>query len=188
MKRLVLVYLLFFFLVGLGFSQGLIESILVEKDSIDVIREEMHQERVRQRNIYERRLLIELKDALDSVYETLLARRRTDAESKFEFHKRNNGLYTLFRDRFILIRVGKNCAFVFEADSLEVLLLDFNNIKKLPKDLRKLKSLKQLYWRRNSLEDVLWVRIAKISELEKLDLSQNKLSRLPSGNKKIREA
>jgi len=47
--------------------------------------------------------------------------------------------------------------------------------------------MKRLYWRANNLEDVLWIRIAKLNNLEKLDVSKNKLTRLPRGVRRVKE-
>jgi Leucine-rich repeat (LRR) protein len=69
--------------------------------------------------------------------------------------------------------------FVFGATTLKVLILDHNSIRKLPKELNGLDSLKRIYWRSNDL-GVLKPKMAKMPRLEKLVLDQNGLSKLPN--------
>ncbi len=75
--------------------------------------------------------------------------------------------------------------FVFEAAALEVLILDRNAIKKLPKELDDLQNLKRIYWQANNLEQFIRIRIQPIKGLEKLDISNNSLTRLPTGIKRL---
>lgn len=68
--------------------------------------------------------------------------------------------------------------FVFEADSLRMLVLDWNKIRKLPKELGRLDSLKKVYWRNNDFQGKR-PKIQKISQLEKLSMDGCQLSRAP---------
>ena len=64
------------------------------------------------------------------------------------------------------------------ATDLEVLLLDNNQISSLPKALNELKKLERIYWRNNTLSDRK-VKIPRMDGILKLDLTGNRLSKLP---------
>ncbi len=67
---------------------------------------------------------------------------------------------------------------IYNATDLEVLLLDNNQITRLPKELSNLKKLKRIYWRNNQLGDEK-IKLPKLDGVEKIDLSGNGLSKLP---------
>ncbi|MEO1255697.1 MAG: hypothetical protein AAFY41_12575, partial [Bacteroidota bacterium] len=67
---------------------------------------------------------------------------------------------------------------VFDADSLEVLVLDKNRISELPKSLTQLKKLNKIYWKWNDLGNSK-IKISKLEGIEKIDLEGNRLKKLP---------
>lgn len=69
--------------------------------------------------------------------------------------------------------------FVFRADSLRMLILDWNKIRKLPKELAGLDSLKKIYWRNNDFKGKK-PKITKLPQVTKLAMDGGKLEKVPS--------
>lgn len=67
---------------------------------------------------------------------------------------------------------------IFEAEMLEILVLDHNQINILPKELQNLKHLRRIYWRYNDLVKTK-PKIPRLEGIEKLDLTGNDLTKLP---------
>ncbi|MCH2045600.1 MAG: leucine-rich repeat domain-containing protein [Saprospiraceae bacterium] len=65
-------------------------------------------------------------------------------------------------------------------NSLEYIYMDNNSLKKLPKSMKKLKSLNELSIAGNKLQNDIPDVIGELTQLTKLDLSENELQELPS--------
>jgi Leucine-rich repeat (LRR) protein len=185
MGRVIFIGLLLIGAVRSTSAQELLEQIVSEKDSVELAGERYFRELQKQRKIYERRLLTEPKQTLDSVYLALIKTKRSEALERLTFYEQNDRIDTLYEIDLSYFGLKKIPEFVYRANALKVLILDFNSIKRLPKKLQGLDSLKRLYWRGNNLDDVLWVRMPKLKELTKLDLSKNKLRKVPFAIRKL---
>jgi len=156
-----------------------------KSDSIDQVRRTfLEQYRMRQR-IYQRMYEADPMATVDSVNQANFGENQSVGEKKLQAYLANTEIDTLKEIDLSYAGLDEVPEFVFDASSLEVLILDFNHIKKLPKQLGRLENLKRIYWRANKLDDFFWIRIQEIPGLEKLDISNNLLTRLPLGIKKL---
>lgn len=157
-----------------------------KEDSLMKARRTSAEEYFRNRRNYDALYARDKWAAVDSANTAMLNSKNSDERQKLiEKYQNNLRIDTLKEIDLSYCGLKELPEFVLNAKSLEVLLLDYNQIKKLPKELSELQNLKRIYWRGNQLEKFKWIRISKIDDLERLDLSNNQLKRLPTGIKNL---
>lgn len=182
MKRLTLsISMMVFSLLALAQK----DDLQKQQDSIRLIMKERMERWERNRAIYQRMYEEDPYAAIDSVIQQNRLENLPTGTKRLHSYQMNTRIDTLKEIDLSHANLDEIPEFVFEARSMEVLILDYNKIKKLPKRLKELPEFKRLYWRANDLDKVWWIRIAKIDSLEKLDISNNLLTRLPAGVKKL---
>ena len=125
------------------------------------------------------------KKTLDSVYQ---AQREMNAEKgieRLQVLRSNPRLDTLKEINLSYAGLKEIPAFIFDAVNVERLILDHNDIRKLPKELSGLKKLRYISWTNNGLDDFWWIRIGDLDQIETLNLSDNTLKRVPAGIRKL---
>ena len=142
--------------------------------------------RRRARQIYLQNLADNPKKTLDSVRQAELERHTASGQEQLEWLKTNQRLDTLKEIDLSYAGLDRVPPFVCQASNIEKLVLDYNNIKKLPAELGHLEHLKSISWNNNALEDYWWIRIQRIPQIETLDLGDNTLTRVPHGVKKLK--
>ncbi|MFY0608393.1 MAG: hypothetical protein JXR10_16865 [Cyclobacteriaceae bacterium] len=157
----------------------------VNRDSLTEARLKMIEENRLARTYFEINYQNNPQAAIDSANRAEELRRRPQGIKRLTEYQSNTRIDTLKEINLTAAGLTRIPDFVFEAKALELLLLDHNSIKRLPKELANLTNLKRVYWRANNLEQFFWIRIPKIAGLEKLDISNNLLTRLPSGVKRL---
>ncbi|MCR9067119.1 MAG: leucine-rich repeat domain-containing protein, partial [Cytophagales bacterium] len=115
--------------------------------------------------------------ARDSLNKFRIAALEQEAVNRVESYKSNTQLDTLKEIDLSHGRLTAIPSFVFQATSLERLILDHNDLHKLSGKLKKLKALKQLDWSYISA-DHKKAKIPKIKSLEHLDLSENSFQKI----------
>lgn len=113
----------------------------------------------------------------DSMAQIREQRRFEEASLRIDDYKKSN-LSDLKELDLSGARLNEMPDWIFDAQNLEVLVLDQNQITKLPKRLKELGSLKRIYWRYNDLADGKAV-VPRLPGIEKIDLTGNSLSNLP---------
>ncbi|WP_421877318.1 hypothetical protein [Marinoscillum sp.] len=161
------------------------DELTREQDSVRQIMEERMKRWEAQRAIYQRMYADDPQNAIDSVIAAEKMDNRPMGLNRLASYQRNERIDTLKELNLSYAGLEEVPAFVFQAKAMEVLILDYNDIKKLPKELGELPNLKRVYWRANNLDDYWWVRIQKMGGIEKLDISNNLLTRLPMGVKNL---
>lgn len=156
-----------------------------ELDSVERVRMERWQRAEQGRKIFERMYAEDPRAAVDSANVAIRRAHQTEGQEKLLAYQANTRIDTLVEIDLSYAGLDRIPEFVFEATNLKVLIIDHNDIRKLPKELGKLQHLERVYWRANHLDRFLWVRIQRIPNLKKLDLSNNLLERLPSGIRKL---
>ncbi len=158
-------------------------NLTAEQDSVRRIREEKMMEFRRQREIYERMYAENPRTAVEWKIDQRI--NELSGRSRLENYQKNQRIDTLREIDLTSAGLTEVPDFVLKAKNLEILVLDDNQIKKLPKELEKLEKLKRIYWRGNKLDNVWWIRIPQINDLERFDISDNLLSRMPLGVRKL---
>ncbi|MEQ8470786.1 MAG: hypothetical protein RIC35_06350 [Marinoscillum sp.] len=156
-----------------------------EQDSMRRVMEERMKVWDQQRKLYDKMYAVDPKHAVDSTNASQKAKRLAEGLKRLKGYQQNTRIDTLNEINLSYAGLSEVPDFVFNARKMEVLILDWNDIKMLPKELSELDSLKRIYWRGNNLDQYWWIRIQKIKGLEKLDLSNNSLSRLPRAVRKL---
>lgn len=156
-----------------------------DQDSVMKARLEQLSAYRKQQRIYRKMYANAPREAVDSAVLSKKKANATLGKSRLEAYRMNDRIDTLRKIDLSYAGLEEVPEFVFEAEQLEVLVLDYNDIRKLPKKLDDLPALKRIYWRANHLDNYWWIRIQKISGLEKLDISNNLLTRLPTGVKNL---
>ncbi|MEM7298250.1 MAG: leucine-rich repeat domain-containing protein, partial [Bacteroidota bacterium] len=147
-------------------------------DSLKEARRKDYEKRVAHMKEMERRMRRDLKGFRDSVALVRKEKTRKEARIRIEEYKSDPNFSELKEIDLSGAQLEEVPAFVLGAISMEVLVLDGNNISRLPKELSELKQLKRIYWRNNDL-GTKKVQIPKLIGIEKLDLTGNSLSKLP---------
>lgn len=181
MKRLVLTISLMVFIL-LGHSQ----NIKAGKDSMKGSAKSKAMRWQKNRILYQQMYLEDPYAAVDSVNEAEQRWNAAAGKMRLGAYENNTRIDTLREMDLSHAGLEEVPELVYGAMNLEVLILDYNRIKKLPKELGELPHLKRIYWRANALDKLFWIRISKMDHLEKLDISNNLLRRLPSGIKKLK--
>lgn len=161
--------------------------IKAQQDSIMKVRLARMEQWEKQRKIYEINYARDPKQAVDSVVLADKANKLEAGQERLASYLEHPRLDTLEEIDLSHSGLTEVPDFVFNALQMKVLLLDYNDIKKLPKELGALDSLKRIYWRGNNLDQYWWIRIQQIEGLEKLDMSNNSLTRLPRGVKHLKD-
>lgn len=158
-----------------------------DHDSIRKVMEARMKVWEKQRKIYDHMYQDNPYEAIDSVITAKKSEQLVNGTKRlkdYQFHDRLDTLKELNLSHAGLTEIPE---FVYSATAMEVLILDYNDIKKLPKELGTLPNLKRIYWRANKLDTYWWIRIQQIKGIEKLDISNNLLTRLPMGVKNLKE-
>lgn len=113
----------------------------------------------------------------DSVYRYNTAYSEKEAQERIAGYKAHSRLDTVKVIDLSHARLKAIPDFVYRATSAERLMLDYNDLKKLPRKLRKLKKLKRLDWSFIQVP-VNKARIPKIKSLEYLDLENNSFEKI----------
>ncbi|MEP4534859.1 MAG: leucine-rich repeat domain-containing protein [Cyclobacteriaceae bacterium] len=188
MRYFLVFYIILYALQTQG--QGVVsDDLRAREDSILKVREERFRrfdEMQKRRELYRRMLSENPALAMDSVVKARKAENLNEGLKRLAQLEQNTRPDTLKEIDLSYAGLDEIPDFVFEAKSLRILVLDYNHIRKLPKRLAELDSLKRVYWRYNELEDFRWIRVQNIGGIDKLDMSYNKLTRLPLGVKKIK--
>ena len=182
MKRLLLVIL-----IAISAQKVLSQTtdLKHDHDSIQKVMEARMKVWEKQRRIYDRMYRENPYEAIDSVITQTKKDELVSGSNRLKAYQANNRLDTLKELDLSHAGLTEIPEFVYSATSMEVLILDYNDIKKLPKHLGKLPNLKRIYWRANKLDAYWWIRIQKMEGIEKLDISNNLLTRLPTGVKNL---
>ncbi|MFY0598562.1 MAG: leucine-rich repeat domain-containing protein [Cyclobacteriaceae bacterium] len=154
-------------------------------DSLAKVYEQHHIENMKKRDFFVRKMKENPKGAMDSI---VLAKKKENKAWGLERLKQlsnNQRLDTLKEIDLSYAGLKEIPDFVYDAKNLKILVLDYNEISKLPRRLSELEHLKRIYWRSNNLGDLTRVKIRKIGSIEKLDLSYNTLTKLPRSLRKI---
>ncbi|WP_421889507.1 leucine-rich repeat domain-containing protein [Marinoscillum sp.] len=138
------------------------------------------------RKVYEQMYAMNPKAAVDSANKATMQTHQTEGQKRLMTYRTNTRIDTLVEIDLSYAGLDEIPEFVLRATKLKVLILDHNEIRKLPKQLARLQHLERVYWRANHLDRFLWVRIQRIPNLKKLDLSNNLLERLPRGVRKLK--
>ncbi|XOV90906.1 MAG: leucine-rich repeat domain-containing protein [Bacteroidota bacterium] len=175
MRLLILLYIII--LGGPVFAQ----QRTFNRDSMQQVMEE----RRKLRKIYLTNLEKYPKKTLDSVRHAQMEINSERGLLRLQELKSNTRLDTLKRMDLSYAGLNKIPDFVFDATNIEFLILSYNHIKKLPKELSRLKKLKYISWSNNGLDDFWWISIKDLDQLESLNLSDNTLTRVPLGIGKL---
>ncbi len=154
-------------------------------DSIYQVRKQRMTEARARREGYLKNLRINPRETLDSVRKEKLQRYSAEGLKRLEELSRNTRIDTLKTIDLSFAMLEAVPDFVFSALSAEKLILDYNHIRKLPKELAMLKKLKYISWKYNRLQDFWWIGMGKSNQLETLDISNNNLRRVPVGIRKF---
>ena len=152
--------------------------------NMDSMRQVMENRR-KAHQIYLKNLAENPKETLDSVYHKnreMHAQRGIERLHELESNTRLDTLKVLNLSYAGLKEIPP---FVYGAINIEMLVLDYNDIKRLPKKLSSLKNLKHISWSNNGLDDYWWIRIGNLDQIETLNLSDNTLKRIPVGIGKL---
>lgn len=182
MKPLLILSLLGLLAIDASAQEG---GVMTREDSIQQARLAQITRHQRQMEIFREMYKENPRAAVDSANAGKMAENLEAGLARLKAYEGNGRIDTLVQIDLSYAGLREVPDWVWKARALEVLILDYNNIKKLPRELVRLTKLKRIYWRGNGLEDFLWVRIARIEGLEKLDISNNLLTRLPMGVKKL---
>jgi Leucine-rich repeat (LRR) protein len=155
----------------------------VAKDSLMQAQEQRIAEYRRNREIYQKLYAENPREAVEWKINNRYA--KLTGTARLEGYLNNQRIDTLKEINLSAAGLDKVPEFVFGAKKLEVLILDDNRIRKLPKELTQLGNLKRIYWRGNALDDFRFIRIQKIKGLQRLDISDNLLTRMPLGIRKL---
>lgn len=110
--------------------------------------------------------------ARDSLFRFRTAQNEQDAQKRIAAYKINTQLDTLKEIDLSHGRLTEIPDFVFQATSVERLILDNNDLNKLPGKLKKLRQLKKLDWSHILIAHTK-AKLPKLKSLEYLDLSEN---------------
>ncbi len=182
MKRLILSTTMMVFTL-LAWAQN--DDLKRSQDSIRQVMEERMKKWETRRELYKRMYAEDPYHTIDSVLQANRVDYQQKGTDRLKKYEANTRIDTLEEIDLSYANLEEIPEFVFAAKNMEVLILDYNYIKKLPKQLNELPKLKRLYWRANDLDKVWWIKIQKIDSLEKLDISNNLLTRLPTGVKHL---
>ncbi len=175
MMRLLCLLLVIISFPGLG------QERVINMDSMHQVME--NRRKIRQ--IYLDNLAKFPKKTLDSVYQ---AQREIYAEiglERLQELRSNTRLDTLKEINLSYAGLKEIPDIIYNAINVERLILDHNDIRKLPNKLCRLKRLKYISWTNNGLDDFWWIRIGNLDQIETLILSDNTLKRVPIGIRKL---
>lgn len=155
-------------------------------DSLRRLEMELQWQVSRQRQlIYQQMYARNPKKAVDSAVAAQQVAQLPRGQARLQAYIENLRLDTLSTIDLSYAGLKTVPEWVQRAQSAQVLILDYNDIRKLPKWLADLPHLKRIYWRANSLEDRKWIGVPKMPRLEKLDLGNNTLTRVPWALRRI---
>lgn len=115
--------------------------------------------------------------ARDSLARFRIAESEWNAKERIKGYQNNTRLDTLKEIDLSHGRLTNVPEFVYKATSLDRLILDYNDLNKLPGKLKKLKQLKQLDWSNIQVTHEK-AKMPKLKSLEILDLSENSIQKL----------
>ncbi|WP_425392388.1 leucine-rich repeat domain-containing protein [Ekhidna sp.] len=172
------IYLLLMLLVSAVFSQDLTpESSENVVDSLIQARKEKYEATLKFIQEMRRRREKDPQRYADSVAQVKSDRRFKEAQKRFADYQ-NQDLSNLEELDLSGGRLKSIPKWVYQAKSMEVLILDYNSISRLPKNLNDLPTLKRIYWRYNELENGK-LKAPRLDSIRKLDISGNGLEKLP---------
>ena len=187
----VFLYALLFSLVALT-QQKEIEEVMevkfdLERDTSDLdsaaaARRQAYEQQIKRLNEYERLRKKDPKRFVDSLRALSRQKHYEEALVRLSTYETLGNFSALKEVDLSGARLERLPDFVFEAENMEVLILDDNNITELPEKLSELKNLKRIYWRNCDLGNRK-VKIPKLEGIEKLDLSGNTLEKLPKAHR-----
>ncbi len=148
-----------------------------DQDSIAIARRREYEATLKRFKENERRRNADPQGYADSIARVKEQRRFNQASARIEEYRSKN-LAEIKELDLTGARLKKVPEWIFEAEKLEILVLDYNEVSVLPKSLQDLKHLRRIYWRNNNLGSAK-PRIPKLEKIEKLDLTGNALAKLP---------
>lgn len=160
----------------LGLMVFLGSSVFAQTEEEEKAKQKAEMER--QMRIYERNP----ERYRDSVAQVRTRQSEERAQARLANYRANTRLDTLKEIDLSYMRLDELPGFLDQATGAEVLLLDHNNIRKLSKQLREMKSLKRIYWRNQDFQGKK-AKSVRLDSVEKLDLSSNRLSDIPNMRK-----
>lgn len=149
-----------------------------EEDSASIARRKDYEERLNKLREYERRRQADPEKFKDSIRQYREQRSYQEALERINEYQNDKNLSNLKEIDLSNARLDAIPEFVYSAVNMEVLVLDGNRITQLPDRLNQLNKLKRIYWRNSNLGSQK-VKVARLSGIEKLDLSGNGLTKLP---------
>ena len=147
------------------------------QDSAVVARRAAYEKRLKQVEAFRKGMAKDPKRFMDSLNAIRNEKLRVEALERIEAYRSNSELASLKEIDLSNAQLSDFPEFVFEAKSVEVLILDGNKLRALPAELAQLDKLKRIYWRNNDLDSN--AKIPRLEGIEKLDLSGNDLKKLP---------
>lgn len=156
------------FLSILGRTQAQSDSLFAaQKDEMD-----------RRMRILTKMMRQDPKAARDSLAKVYLANQKKSSKKRIKGYRANPAIEELLEIDLSNGDFNQIPSFVFDAKNLEILILNNNEITKLPKELAALQKLDRIYWERNELNKKK-IKLPKLPQVTKLDLSGNGLMKLP---------
>ncbi len=165
------------------FSKDLFSQETVDKsgvnsqDSIAMARRKEYEEALKRMEENRRRREEDPQGYADSIARVKEQRAFTRAVKRIEDYRDQN-LNEILELDLTGARLKEIPAWIYDAEKLEVLVLDQNQISGLPNELSRFKNLKRIYWRNNGLVHN-GLKIPKLEGIEKIDLSDNAFTKLP---------
>lgn len=168
-------FLLFFFISSTLFAQQKTSDVPIDTLS----KEEAYQKKLAEMQRIRRLMENDLKGYMDSIRTVKEQLAYEAAVERIARYKHDPKLLDIKELDLSDARLQYVPEFVFGATGLEVLVLDNNQITELPPELASLPNLRRIYWKNNGLGE-RHPKIPRLSTVTKLDLSNNKLEKLPA--------
>ncbi|WP_420575727.1 leucine-rich repeat domain-containing protein [Ekhidna sp.] len=156
------------------FSQ---ETNLSTEDSTAIERRKQYEETLKRIEEIRRRREKDPERYMDSIRKIKEEERYQEAVDRINQYKASD-LSSVKELDLTGARLSQIPDWVYDAERLEILILDYNQIHELPKSLNNLSELKRIYWRYNEL-GTNRPKIKRQEGIEKLDLTGNGLKKLP---------
>ena len=146
-------------------------------DSTAILRRERYEAELKRIEEIKRRRERDPKRFADSLAQIMEERQYKKAITRIEGYQQSEKIEELVEIDLTGARLSEIPEWIYKAKEPEVLVLDNNQIDKLPRRLEEFSALRRIYWRYNDLEGT--VRVPALAGIEKIDFTGNELNRLP---------
>lgn len=146
-------------------------------DSAAILRRERYEATLKYIAEIKRRREQDPERFADSVAQVKERKRYEEAIARIEGYQKSEELDELIELDLSGARLSEVPEWIYQAKKLEILVLDYNQITRLPKRLEELSALRRIYWRYNDLKG--GVKVPALDGIEKIDFTGNSLARLP---------